>query len=179
MSASTSPEGSATVVPFIVTSDALGLIDFLVEVFDGRVEPAAHTVDHDGLLIHAEVAIGDNRVLLCERKPGWPFTPALVQVYVDDAEATAERAMRHGARVVTEATPVFGDTVARFVDPHGNVWWLWQHDPAAWGDGAGEWSENGDESWSSTPELEYFNRTLLDTMVQLDDPLRGPAPREG
>jgi PhnB protein len=63
-----------------------------------------------GLLLQAELVVGNATIMFGERKPGWPFTPSLLQVYVDDVEATLDVARQLGAIVVTEPTAFFGDT---------------------------------------------------------------------
>src|SRR5215207_3106873 len=70
------PAGYATVNPFIITHDANGLIDFLKQVFGATERPEARTLDHDGLLLHAELAVGNATIMFGERKPGWPSPPA-------------------------------------------------------------------------------------------------------
>jgi uncharacterized glyoxalase superfamily protein PhnB len=98
------PAGYATGNPFIITHDANGLIDLLKQVFGATERPEARTLDHDGLLLHAELAVGNATIMFGERKPGWPFTPSLLQVYVDDVEATLGVARQLGATVVTDPT---------------------------------------------------------------------------
>ena len=76
------PPGYGTVNPFVAVrgpGGAEAFMQFVADVFDGRETPAAHTVDADGLLIHAEIRIGDSTVMLCDAKPRWTFTPALLQ----------------------------------------------------------------------------------------------------
>jgi uncharacterized glyoxalase superfamily protein PhnB len=109
------PAGYATVSPFIIAHDANGLIGFLKQVFRASERPEARTLDDDGLLLHAELAIGNATIMFGERKPGWPFTPSLLQVYVDDVETTLSVARQLGATVVTEPTDFFGDTFSRSV----------------------------------------------------------------
>lgn len=161
------PAGSNTVNPFVMTDNAADLIDFVIEVFEAEDVPDARTIDTDGLILHAELRIGDSVVVIADRKPQWPFTPAFIQVYVSDVEATLQRARRRGARIVTEATEFFGDTLARFQDPAGHLWWVQQHDAAGQADWTGD-----DTGWEqfSTPELEYVHTTLLETMAALRDP---------
>ena len=98
-----------------------------------------------------------------------------------DAAATIDRARACGARVVTEPTDFFGDILARFADPFGNLWWVYQHDPArtGWGDvddtGSADHDTGGttaEESWETftTPALEYVHATLVAAMEGLRDP---------
>ncbi|MFC7450444.1 VOC family protein [Rhodococcus daqingensis] len=104
---------------------ARAFIRFLTEVLDGRETEEAHSVDTDGLLIHAEVRIGDSCLMVVDSKPDWAFTPALLQVNVTDCDEVLRRAGERGARVVTSTTPFYGgSSLARFVDPWHNVWWL-------------------------------------------------------
>ena len=179
------PAGSNTVNPFIVTDAAADLIGFLTEVFGAEDVPEARTLDADGLILHAELRIGDSTLTVADRKPDWPFTPALTRVYVDDVDAVLDRAEKLGGRIVTRPTDFFGDTLARFQDPSANLWWVYRHDPAAaqaWSesdrsesdDGAGDWQEEGAEEatdWTSftTPELEYIHSTLNEAMSALRD----------
>jgi PhnB protein len=94
------PPGYGSVNPFVAVrgpGGAPGFIRFLEEVFSARETLAAHTLDADELLIHAEVRIGDSTVMLCDAKPHWSFTPALLQVYVRDVGAVLDRAKATGA----------------------------------------------------------------------------------
>lgn len=103
---------------------ATGFLAFLTAVLDAVETPEAHAVDTDGLLIHAEARIGDSCLLVVDSKPEWPFTPAMLQVNVEDPEEVLRRAAAHGARVITEVSPFYGSTIARFQDPWHNIWWL-------------------------------------------------------
>lgn len=183
MSKPLAPPGYNTVNPFIITQDALKVIDFLREVFGGEELEAAHTVDDDGLLLHAEVRIGDSIVMLADRKPDWPYTPSLLQVYVDDLPATLETARRLGARVVTEPTDFFGAQLSRVLDPWGNLWWIYRQDPdSTWSES--DWSqessaapEEGGTEWGggTDPGLTYIHDTLLEAMRELRSPADAPV----
>lgn len=174
MSAPAAPEGYATVNPFIITSDADELARFVIEVFGGEERVEARTVDDDGLLLQAEVRVGTTTIMLAERKPDWPFTPSLLQVYVDDLDAALERALARGARLITKPTDFFGTGFARIQDPSANIWWIWQHGEMVWEEPSGEkdWTadEQGDGWGEVSPELAYIHDTLLEAMVALRDP---------
>ncbi|MFD7077991.1 VOC family protein [Nocardioides sp. NPDC059952] len=174
MSAPAAPEGYATVNPFIITADAVELTRFVIEVFDGEERTEARTIDEDGLLLQAEVRVGTTTIMLAERKPSWPFTPSMLQVYVDDLDAVLERALARGARLVTKPTDFFGTQFARVQDASANLWWIWQHGDAVWEaqDGEDERAVEGtDEGWGEeSPELAYIHDTLLEAMTALRDP---------
>ncbi|MGH8876340.1 MAG: VOC family protein [Stackebrandtia sp.] len=162
-----------TVNGFIITKGAAGLIEFLIDVFDGTEDPDAHAPDwyaDDGTLIHSEVRIGNSVVMVADRKPDWPFTPAMTQVYVTDAAATLRRAVDRGATIITEVSPFYGDMkIARFLDPWANMWWLFA--PATDGNSRDD-DPAGDDSaspWDDSQPSPVYT-TLLNAMRQLTDP---------
>jgi PhnB protein len=171
------PAGYGTVNPFIITDDAAGLIEFLREVFGATERPEARTTDVDGLLLHAELAFGDTTIMFANRKPGWPFTPSLLQVYVDDLDTTLETARRLNATILTEPTEFYGDLFSRFRDPWSNLWWVYHHRAAFHDAGSddADWSADGSETdgdaWDKTsPELQYIHDTLLTALPSIEDP---------
>jgi len=101
------------VTPRIVTDDVEGLVDFLRTVFDAEAEIV------EGRPV--DVRIGDSIVLVSGAGERDSF-PAFLYLYVDDADATYERAVAAGA-VTIEApldTP-YGDRRAMVRDPWGDV----------------------------------------------------------
>jgi PhnB protein len=121
--AATAPLGYTTVAPWIVTPDTGRLLDFIATVFDGielgRVPLA------NGSIGHAEIRVGDTVLLCFDQQPGWPPMPALLRIFVTDADATMNRAVAAGADVVTRpATHAFGQRTGRVRDPFGNLWWI-------------------------------------------------------
>lgn len=176
------PEGSNTANPFIIADAAKELIEFLITVFGATDVPEARTLDADGLILHAELRIGDSLLTITDRKPDWPFTPAFTRVYVDNVDAVLARAETHGGRIVTKPTEFFGEILGRFQDPSGNLWWVYRHNPHAAADWSGadaadagtdktaeDLDANGWENFS-TPELDYIHATLVDAMTTLRDP---------
>jgi PhnB protein len=163
--------GYNTVNGFIIVKGAAGFIEFLTEVFDGTEIVEAHTPDwyaDDGTLIHAEVRIGNSVIMVADRKADWPFTPAMTQVYVTDAAETLHRAVDRGATVITEVSPFYGGLdIARFLDPWGNLWWLFT--PTAAGNTQDDVQDGSAPDWED-PQPGPVYTTLLDAMRQLADP---------
>ena len=174
MSIPAAPEGYATVNPFIITRGAEEITAFIVEVFGGVERLESRTVDVDGLLLQGEVVVGTTTIMLAERKPGWGFTPSFLQIYVDDLDATIERAVARGARVLTRPTDFFGTVFSRVQDPRGNIWWIWQHGEMVWDEEAHADAWDGDapaEDWGAvSPELDYIRSSLMEIMADLRDP---------
>jgi hypothetical protein len=119
---------------------------------------------------------GNATVMFADRRPGWPFIPSLLQVYVDDVEATLNLARQLGATVVTEPTDFFGDTFSRLRDPWSNLWWVYRHGGQAWAgdEQSPDWTDDaagaGAEEWDqASPEMTYIHDTLMTVMPQLQD----------
>lgn len=156
------PQGYSTIMPFIISDNAEEVIQFIKAVFNAEEDMNARTIDTDELLLHAELLIGDSRIAIADRKPNWPNTPSLLQVYVDDVEATLQQAKKLGAEIVTKPTDFFGDIFSRFIDKEGNLWWVYQHIPQ---EEEVDWSTANDEaSWEPTKEMGYIHDSLLRAM---------------
>jgi PhnB protein len=111
-----------TAQTWIATSDTSRFLDFATEVF-GAVE-LSRVQTADGGIGHAELRLGDTWLLAFDTRPEWPPLPALIRVWVDDAEATMAAAEGAGARVVTPLSDsAFGQRGGRVRDPLGNIWW--------------------------------------------------------
>jgi uncharacterized glyoxalase superfamily protein PhnB len=111
----------------IIKGGASKFIEFVEKVFNGNENKQARTPDRDGSLIHAEIRLGDSMILVADSKDDWPFTPAFPQVYVKDAQAILDRANQEGAEVITALQDFYnGIKIARFKDPWGNIWWLFE-----------------------------------------------------
>lgn len=166
------PAGYSTVNFFVFVEGAPEFIAFLEKVFGAEELREARTADaSDGLVLHAEVRIGDATIMIADRKPGWVSTPAFPQVYVNDAAEVLRRAEDAGASVVTKVSDfVYGMKIARFRDPWGNLWWLFELP-----EGAADWENyDGDDSdWSAdesgwqSETADYVHRTLLEAMASL------------
>ncbi len=124
MSILSKPSGYSTVSPYLVVAGAQRVIDFAKAVFEAK-ELRRYNMP-DGSIMHAEVRIGDTVVMLGDAGTDWPPVGAWMHVYVDDADATFQRAIEAGATVILEPTEREGDPDRRggFRDPAGNVWWI-------------------------------------------------------
>ena len=113
------PVGWRTVTPRVVVEDVAGFIAFLKRVF-GATGELHHTAP-------SVMAIGDSLLMVSGAGPRAAF-PAFLYVYVEDADATFQRALDAGA-VSLEAvwdTP-YGDRRGMARDPWGNVWQVATH----------------------------------------------------
>ena len=120
---SATPAGYTTVAPWIVTPDTEQLLTFVASVFDGVELGCVRLAD--GTVGHAEIRVGDTVLLAFDQRPSWPAMPALLRVFVADADATVDRAVAAGATLVTRpVTQAFGQRGGRVRDAFGNIWWI-------------------------------------------------------
>jgi PhnB protein len=120
------PEGFHTVTPYLVVQGVPKLLDFLKQAFD------AHEIMRmprpDGIIMHAEVRIGDSPVMMGEAVGEHKPRPSCLYLYVENADATYKRALQAGATSTMEpADQFYGDRHAGVVDPVGNQWWIATH----------------------------------------------------
>ncbi len=87
------PKGYNTFTPYLVVQGAAQLIDFLNQAFDAeQIERLARP---DGTVSHAEVRIGDS-IVMGEPTGRTETQPAHLCVYVNDTDATCQRAVDEG-----------------------------------------------------------------------------------
>jgi uncharacterized glyoxalase superfamily protein PhnB len=121
------PEGCHSVTPWILVKGVAQLIDFLERAF-GAVEVEGRIERDDGKIAHAEIRIGDSTVMLFDTVEDAQPMPSFLRLFVADCDGAYQRALRAGARAVTQPTDLaFGDRMARVRDPAGNVWWIQTH----------------------------------------------------
>jgi uncharacterized glyoxalase superfamily protein PhnB len=123
MSIAYKPNTYSTVSPYLIVEGADATISFLQQVF-GAVE-LRRFPNAEGKLRHAEVRIDDTVVMLADGSEGWPPIPAQVHVYVQDVEATYQRALQVGAASVQ--APVKKDDEDKrggVKDAGGTTWWI-------------------------------------------------------
>ncbi len=115
------PSGYHTVTPVISVKDAAALIDFMEQVLDAK--RAEYITRPDGAIMHAEVRIGDSKVMIGEACDGMGPTPGALFLYLDDCDEFFRRAVDAGATVIMEPTDMFwGDRYSCVRDRWGNQW---------------------------------------------------------
>jgi PhnB protein len=128
------PEGYHSVTPYLIVKGAAKAIEFYKQAF-GATELGRMTAP-DGKIGHAEIQIGDSRVMLADEFPEMDSrgpeslgsTPVMIHLYVEDVDAVAKQATAAGAR---ELRPVkdqfYGDRSGMFADPFGHQWNIATH----------------------------------------------------
>ncbi len=126
MSVKPVPDGYHTITPYLIVEEADKLIEFIQEVFNGQV--LFKMQDDAGRINHAEIKIGDSIMMLAETSEEWKPTKTLLHLYVEDIDATYQKALDTGAISVKEPKNEFyGDRIAWVKDSFGNFWGIATH----------------------------------------------------
>ena len=120
------PDGYHTITPMLCVNNADRLQTFLESAFDATL---IHRHDRpDGKIMHAELRVGDSRVMLSEAAEPQPPMPACFYLYVPDIDATHRQAVDAGGESLMPPADMFwGDRSASVKDPAGNLWWISTH----------------------------------------------------
>lgn len=121
------PDGYHTVTPYLTVRDAGKVVDFLKQAFDAEAthEPVKRP---DGKIAHAEVKIGDSRVMLAEESEMTKATPTTLYVYSANVDSMYGQAVKAGGKTIMEPTDMFyGDRCGGVKDPSGNSWMIATH----------------------------------------------------
>jgi PhnB protein len=113
------PDGWRSVTPRLVVHDAARQVEFLKKAFAATGEFRTE--------IPSVIRIGDSLVMVSGVGPRDPM-PAFLYLYVDDADATYQRALKAGAVSLEEPQDMpYGDRRGMVKDPCGNIWQIATH----------------------------------------------------
>ncbi|HKT50476.1 MAG TPA: VOC family protein [Candidatus Angelobacter sp.] len=128
------PEGYHHVTPYLIVKGAAAAMDFYKDVF-GATE-IMRMPQPDGRIGHAEMKMGDSVIMLADEYPEMDNVgPATlgnssvgILLYVDDADATFNKAVSRGAKVNKPlADQFYGDRSGTVTDPFGHKWTIATH----------------------------------------------------
>src|SRR5882672_2606172 len=128
------PDGCRGVSPYLSLSNASKAIAFYKEVLGAK--ELFRLPMPNGKLGHAELQIGDSRVMVADESPEWGNksaksmggTPVGLHIYTENVDALADRFVKAGGKVVRPVENQFyGDRSGTFEDPEGYKWTLSQH----------------------------------------------------
>ncbi|MGB8655683.1 MAG: VOC family protein [Candidatus Acidiferrales bacterium] len=120
------PKGHHSITPYLHPLRAPQVIDFMQKAF-GAVE-MFRAQSPDGVVHHAEVRIGDSLISMGEAQGPYQPMPCTLHLYVPDAEAMYESALRAGATTIMPVKEQpYGDLSGGVKDPFGNRWFLATH----------------------------------------------------
>lgn len=117
------PHGFLPLTPYFTVEDADRLIRFAVAVFGARILKDSRYPD--GRVQHARLQIEDSLIMLNQASDEFSATVSQMHLYVDDVDATYNRALQEGASsLMAPMVRPHGDRMAGFADPTGNIWWV-------------------------------------------------------
>jgi PhnB protein len=120
------PEDYHSVTPYFTVDDADRFIEFLTAAFSASL--IKQNRYDDNRIQHARLRIGSSIIMLNESTGDYPVNTSQMHLYVEDADATFELALRSGATAVMEPNDrPHGDRMAGIIDPCGNTWWIAAH----------------------------------------------------
>jgi PhnB protein len=116
-----------TVIPYILVQGAAQAIDFYRSVF-GATETGARFTDPAGKVGHAEIMIGNSKIMLAdEQPPEYRFAPIMFHLRVENVDAVVARATAAGATLSRAvADQAYGDRSGVLLDPFGHSWMVSQ-----------------------------------------------------
>jgi PhnB protein len=119
------PGGYHTIAPYIIVPRAAEFIEFLKDALGATERFRFEIPDGSGLLMHAEVGIGNSIIELADASEKVPAAPQTIHLYVDNADSFFARAIGAGARSIYKVEDhVSGDRQGAVRDAFGNLWYI-------------------------------------------------------
>ena len=128
------PKGYSTVTPYLVIKGAAKAIDYYKSVFGATV--VVRMDGPGGLVGHAELQIGDSRIMLADENPSMGHrsaetigaSPVSLYVYLPDCDKVVAKAAAEGAKILKPVQDQFyGDRSGFIQDPFGHLWGIATH----------------------------------------------------
>jgi PhnB protein len=128
------PAGYNSVTPYLAIRGAAEALEFYKKAFGAK--ELMRMPGPGGSIGHAEIGIGDSRLMLADEFPDMKFlgpqarggTTVSIHVYVKDVDAIVERAVAAGAKLSRAVENQFyGDRTGTLEDPFGHMWHFATH----------------------------------------------------
>jgi PhnB protein len=128
------PGGLHSITPYLVMEHCAEAIAFYQTVFGAK--ELFRTASPAGTIDHAELELGDSRVMVAEAHPGSSVqsptvlggTTVTLTMYVSDVDQVFDRAIGAGAKAddPVKEKP-YGDRSGTIIDPFGHRWTIATH----------------------------------------------------
>lgn len=130
------PEGFHTVTPQLTLDNAVNAIDWYKKGLGA--EEISRATGPDGKVMHADLRIGDSRIMVNDAMMAGKGpkalggSPASLWIYVEDCDALFNRAIAAGGQVAhgpmgQMQDQFWGDRSGTFTDPNGYTWTIATH----------------------------------------------------
>lgn len=123
------PKGYHIVTTGLAVQGADAFIKFCKKAFGAK--EVLRLPAPDGSIMHAEIMIGDTRIMVGEENPSTGNksaktlggSPASLHIYSEDCDKAFKKAVAAGATPLMPPTDMFwGDRYGRLMDPFGHSW---------------------------------------------------------
>jgi len=128
------PKGYNSVTPYLVIKGAAKAIDYYKKVFGATV--VVRMDGPNGQVGHAELQIGDSRIMLADENPSMGnrsaesigASPVSLYVYLPDCDKVVAKAVAAGdAPLKPVEDQFYGDRSGFIQDPFGHLWGIATH----------------------------------------------------
>ena len=130
------PKGYNSITPYLVIKGASQAIEYYKKVFGASEVFRMNTPD--GKVAHAELQIGDSRIMVGDENPQMGqghasaatigSSPVSLYFYIPDVDKVVERAVAAGAKILKPVQDQFyGDRSGFIQDPFGHLWGVATH----------------------------------------------------
>lgn len=130
------PKGFNSLTSYISVKGAGEAIEFYKKAFDAR--EVGRISMPDGSIAHAELQIGDSKIMLAEENVQWGNlspqslggSPVTLCLYVEDVDAVFTKALQAGAKITGDMEvkdQFYGDRTGSLTDPFGHKWSVMTH----------------------------------------------------
>ena len=135
MNTSYIPAGYHTATPYLIVNGAARALEFYKQAF-GATELMRHASPDGSKVMHAEIQIGDSRIMLADEFPEMNIrgpkalggSPVSLMLYVQDVDDRFAQAVAAGASVKRPlADQFYGDRSGTLEDPFGHSWTIATH----------------------------------------------------
>lgn len=125
------PEGFNALNAYLIVDDGQRAIEFYQNAFEAQLGDLMQMPD--GTVLHAAMHVGNSAFMISHENPAWEMksvktlggSPAMLHLYVPDADAAFQRALDHGCQAVTPVADCFwGERMGKVEDPFGFRWGL-------------------------------------------------------
>ena len=128
------PKGYHSVTPYLVVQNAAKALEFYRQAFGAK--EMFRMDGPGGKIAHAEIQIGDSRVMLADESPQMNTrapgslggTPVSLMIYTENVDTVFQAALKAGG-VQTRAVEdmFYGDRTGALTDPFGHQWHIATH----------------------------------------------------
>lgn len=127
------PKGYHSVTPYMIFDQAANAIEFYKKAFGAK---ATMCMEHGGKVGHAELVIGDAKIMLSDECPemgahspkAYGGSSIMIHLYVKNADAVVAKAASLGAKITRPMENMFyGDRSGMIQDPFGYSWCISTH----------------------------------------------------